>query len=295
MSDHDAAPDPIDKACMEAEAMLSDEAARAARRARVLAAVAREPVSAPEPGLPSPRRSAWRRGGWLAAAGVAGFGLFLATLVYRPIMRQPPSEPAAPAAPASATSTPADRGIAASPAPAGGAPSSTQAPTPRTFAAASPAAKPSPRDIEIAAQPPRPALQLAPASPAFPAAEAAPPPLPAPALAASDRPAPAPMAKSEASAGLLLDPAAGLRAATGAGRIADVKALLAKGAPVDAPDADGDTALMKSIQADHPAAAALLRRHGASLERTNHAGERARDMATAIGDAELDQALGLGP
>jgi hypothetical protein len=42
VSDHDAAPDPIDKAYVQAEALLSDEEARAARRARVLAAVARE-------------------------------------------------------------------------------------------------------------------------------------------------------------------------------------------------------------------------------------------------------------
>ena len=42
MSDHDAAPDPIDKAYVQAEAMLDDEAARAARRARVLGAVAAE-------------------------------------------------------------------------------------------------------------------------------------------------------------------------------------------------------------------------------------------------------------
>ena len=52
---------------------------------------------------------------------------------------------------------------------------------------------------------------------------------------------------------------------------------------------------MKSIEADHPDAAALLRHHGASLDRENHAGESAKDMATAKGDAALDRALGLGP
>jgi hypothetical protein len=52
---------------------------------------------------------------------------------------------------------------------------------------------------------------------------------------------------------------------------------------------------MKSIQADRPAVAALLRRHGASMERKNHAGESARDMATAKDDAALNQALGLAP
>ena len=52
---------------------------------------------------------------------------------------------------------------------------------------------------------------------------------------------------------------------------------------------------MKSIQADRPAVAALLRRHGASLDRKNKAGERARDMAVAIGDAALDAAIGVEP
>src|SRR5580704_14380215 len=45
MSDHDAAPGPIDEAYVRAEAMLSDDAARAARRARVLAAVGRVPAA----------------------------------------------------------------------------------------------------------------------------------------------------------------------------------------------------------------------------------------------------------
>ena len=74
MSEHDDAPDPIDKAYVEAEAMLGDvlgdDEARAARRARVLAAVEREtatPAVAPDTSLPS-RRPDWRRGGWLAAA-----------------------------------------------------------------------------------------------------------------------------------------------------------------------------------------------------------------------------------
>ncbi|HZK99165.1 MAG TPA: hypothetical protein VFC47_04635, partial [Caulobacteraceae bacterium] len=103
----------------------------------------------------------------------------------------------------------------------------------------------------------------------------------------------APPSRSEASAGPQSDEAARLRAAAAAGRTAEMEALLTGGVPVDAPGADGETALMKSIQADHPAAAALLRRHGASLERRNHAGERARDMATAKGDAALNHALGL--
>ena len=72
-------------------------------------------------------------------------------------------------------------------------------------------------------------------------------------------------------------------------------ALLAKGAPVDLPDAAGDTALMKSVRADHPAAAILLRRRGASLDLRNLAGESARDLAATVGDPELDRALGLKP
>jgi hypothetical protein len=50
-----------------------------------------------------------------------------------------------------------------------------------------------------------------------------------------------------------------------------------------------------SVRADHPAAAALLRRHGASLDHRNRAGESARDMAAERGDAALNQAIGLGP
>jgi len=103
------------------------------------------------------------------------------------------------------------------------------------------------------------------------------------------------MGRSELSAGLPLDGAARLRAAAAAGRTAEVEALLTRGVPVDGADALGETALMKSIQADHPAAAALLRRRGASLDRRNHAGESARDMGMAKGDAELDHALGTGP
>jgi ankyrin repeat protein len=86
-----------------------------------------------------------------------------------------------------------------------------------------------------------------------------------------------------------------LRAAAADGRLAEVEALLDHGESVDAPDADGDTALMRSILADRPAVAAVLRRHGASLDRKNHAGESARDMAMASEDTALKRALGLSP
>jgi ankyrin repeat protein len=111
------------------------------------------------------------------------------------------------------------------------------------------------------------------------------------------REAPAPVAVSAFTSSRrdLMDGGGRLRSAAAAGRTAEVQALLDHGVPVDAPDSDGDTALMKSIQADQRAAAALLRRHGASLDHRNSAGESARDLATAKGDAALDQAIGLGP
>ena len=72
-----------------------------------------------------------------------------------------------------------------------------------------------------------------------------------------------------------------------------METLLAEGAPVDAPDAQGRTALMESVEADQPAAAALLRSHGASLDRKDRAGVSARDRALAKDDPDLDQVLGL--
>ena len=78
MSDHDAAHDPIDKVYAQAEAMLDDDAARAARRARVLGAVAGEAGAAPIMSAPPKRRVSWAAGRWLAAAGVAGVGVLLA-------------------------------------------------------------------------------------------------------------------------------------------------------------------------------------------------------------------------
>ena len=101
--------------------------------------------------------------------------------------------------------------------------------------------------------------------------------------------------RAEAFAASAADRAGRLRDAAQSGRTAEVQALLAKGAAVDTPDADGETALMKAIQANHPDVAALLRRHGASLERKNHAGLSARDMAAAADDPDLNRALGLPP
>jgi ankyrin repeat protein len=78
-----------------------------------------------------------------------------------------------------------------------------------------------------------------------------------------------------------------------AGRTDEVKALLAQGVPVDAIDADGETALMKSIRAGQPAVAALLHARGASLQRENRAGQSARELAAEKQDPRIDAALGL--
>ena len=288
MSDHDAAPDPVDKAYVQAEALLDDEAARAARRARLLAAVA-EPEAAPTPTAPR-ARTVLRRGGWLAAASVAVFCAFLAGRIYQPVRDQAPLAMKAPALAESSSPQVADDLAAPAPPPV------VEKPSMRA-----------PRSSVTAAQPapPHALAEAAPEAFVAPSPPPAPPPPPQFALAA---PAPAPAA---ASTGRLaeevtvtgsriarrdlakIDPAVRLRAAAAGGRTEDMEALLAQGVAVDAADADGTTALMKSIQADHPAAAALLRRHGASLDRKDHEGVTARDMARTMADPELDQALGL--
>ena len=84
-----------------------------------------------------------------------------------------------------------------------------------------------------------------------------------------------------------------LRAAAAAGRTIEVQELLDRPIPVDVADANGETALMKSIRADQPATAALLIRHGASLDKKNNAGLSARDLAADINDPALNRALGL--
>jgi hypothetical protein len=330
MSDRDDAPDPIDQAYVRAEAALGDDDARAARRARVLAAVAREPA-APAASSPSRGRLARRHGGWLAAAGVVGLSAFLATRLYQPAPRLQPAP--APAAALGPKLPPP--GIAAPP-PA--VPPQPQASARVAVAMAPRAATPPPPPPHPELFPKAPAPSPLNISPVERPRAPAPAPPPPPAVVEGDRIAEAPAAKdagrlpggardepadaqslaaptarrasvraltappaaaspgaSEPSARPPSDDPARLRAAAAAGRTAELEALLARGGAVDAPDADGETALMKSIQADHAAAAALLRRHGASLDRRNHAGVSARDMAAAIGDAELNQAVGLGP
>lgn len=91
------------------------------------------------------------------------------------------------------------------------------------------------------------------------------------------------------------DRAARLRAAAAAGRIGELTTLLNQGARVDAVGDDGETALMKAVKANRPAAVALLRRRGADPDRKNRAGTSARDMAASIGDVALERALGPVP
>jgi hypothetical protein len=302
MSDRDAPNPPdndsMDKAYAEAEALLADKAARAARRARVLGAVAAEPAAvAPHAPVAARRPSAWGRGGWLAAASVAGLGVFLALRVYQPTLTPPQVAPpsatasasapppaiAAPPsmAPAKAPAAPKRRAAVASvePAPAPEPPIATSAPEPLA------------REPFRAAPPPA-APQIAPA-PAAAAARASAGEISEMVVTGTRIPHPPLLANLKAAPGSPADQAERLAAAAATGRIAEVTALLAARAPVDAADEEGETALMKAVLADQPAAAALLRRHGASLDLKNHAGASARDMAASVGDAALDKALGL--
>ena len=116
-------------------------------------------------------------------------------------------------------------------------------------------------------------------------------------LAAPAAPAPALRADAAKPMGVLgTNPGfAELHAAAGAGRTAEVQELLDRHIPVDGADANGETALMKSVRADQPATAALLIRYGASLDKKNNAGFSARDLAAQVNDPALKRALGLQP
>jgi len=322
MSDRDAAPDPVDKAYLEAEAMLADEQARAARRARVLAAVARQPDVASVP--LRVRRPAWRLSGALAAAAVGALSVLLA-MHMRQAAPVPPEPAEAPAeAPPQAAPKAAAHQVETAPAeaaPARRAPPRSPPPRPpaqarsdesRPAAAealAPPAAAPKPEIVVTARRRAEatsnvPVILPAPAPPVPQRVEEPSPPPPSPQDAGTSQararafPAadPSAIAASRSDrAGSLADQAEQLGAAAAAGRLHEVKALLARSVPVDAADAAGETALMKSIQAGRRAVAALLIARGASLDRENRAGESARDMAAAKGDPKLDKALGLAP
>lgn len=306
MSDHDETSDPMDKAYAQAEAMLNDDDARAARRARVLGAVATQ-TPAPSPAAvapPSPQRR-WPRGRWLIAAGVGGFSLLFAQLYEPSRFRPPPAdlqeEPAATATADQAASPqmaapPAEPQLAP-PAPVARAREESRSITAAPAAAPpAPAAPPPPSMVSPAAPPPPPMAAAAPAAAPMRAGEAS----DAAAVRSQSQRAPAfargPAAESlGAGSAAPGDQAARLRAAAAAGRVRDVAALLGDGAVIDAADDQGETALMKAVRANHPAVASLLRRRGASLDLRNRAGQTARDMAASVGDAELDRALGTAP
>lgn len=65
--------------------------------------------------------------------------------------------------------------------------------------------------------------------------------------------------------------------AVNSGKIKTVSALLAAGAEVNTPDAEGNTALMHAVVNGHYAMVKLLLEHGADPALTNHAGRRAAD------------------
>lgn len=303
---------PVDAAYAQAEAVLADDHARAARRARVLAQIAQDVAAQPVAAPASTRRPPWRNGGWLAAASVVGLSVFVATRL------QPPSPPHAPAAGAAATARVTETDAAprlqsAATAQPGAAlkdrevaadVAAKNAPPPPTFVAAPP---PAPTQKEIAANDAasvgvdaardeslgarQPAPANADRTETF--GYVAPPAATSGGFAAQQRAAPRGVSNSAAKAAT--DPARRLRAAAAAGRTAEVEDLLAQGVVIDAPDADGDTALMKSVLAGRVKTAALLRRHGAGLDRKNRAGVSVRDVAAARRDADLDAAIGVEP
>ena len=327
MPDHNPIPDPLDQAYVQAEALLSDEAARAARRAKVLAAVAQlaNADDAPEtPVLAARQRPRmWRLGGGLVAASIAGLCLLLPHQLH-----SPPSGVQSGAQPAA---QPAAQRAAAEPSLAAGSsalsPRAAERPVPPRLSQVPPAPPPvvvweSPAAQEPPTQPAPAAFPVAPLAPAPAMAPAPPPPAPAPLQSAdagqttlqetvvtaqrrSARLSAVPtttvasdansLDKATSLTALRLHQAGRLRAAAAAGRAGEVEQLLDQDTPIDASDDDGETALMKSVEADHPGVAAILRQHGASLDVKNRSGVSARDIATAKGDAELEKALGLAP
>ena len=270
MSDPDAMPDPIDKAYVEAEAVLSDEAARAARRQRVLAAVASQ--GAPEAAI---RPRAWRRGGWLVAASVAGLALVVATQVYRPppAYMPPPKPNGAPVAAGPVSKTAATAPTPAAPAPIAARPAAVASASAPTRGVSSETETPPVVTLQAPVAPSAFPSTTAPA-PSVEAAPAPPPPPPPEVDAARDE-APKAQAASQAPAGgsdnvsevvvtaekresrrqsapaaisafagqfrEVFDPGSRLRAAAAGGRMKDLEVLLEHGAPVDLAQTRGAT------------------------------------------------------
>lgn len=303
--------DHMDQAYVRAEAMLDDDHARAARRARVLAAVS--DVGAEPDAAPTPRRTAWRHGGWLVAASVAAVSVFVAVQINQPPAFERPTTP-----------TPAQQPPAGSPPAVDAAPPTVSVPP--AVAAPKPAARPTTPSPTIApVAPPMDAGAPEIVAMPEPAPPPAPPPPPPPPAAAMERriapargptPATAPIrarARSEtsdtasksvieelvvtgsriASASSPEALAQQLREAAAAGQSRQLAVLLARDVPIDAVDDDGESALMKAVQARQLDAAAFLRRRGASLDLKNREGRSVRDMAATLADPAMDKALGL--
>lgn len=313
MSDRDT--DPMDRTYAQAEALLDDDAVRAARRARILAAVAVTTSDAET--APARPRSGWRHSGWLVAAGVAGVSLFIAIQINPPPVMERPTAPPAPAMPPAAEPPPASPPLADAPREptAIAPPERLVSPAPADAASA---------EIVVEAAKRSPTIQDAPvAAPRFePAPLPAPPPPPPPPSSATAR-APAPVmgrlarppappraqTPAPSSSGLEEIVVTGerresgaspealaqrLRDAAAAGQSREISVLLAREVPIDATDDQGETALMKAVQARQLDTAALLRRRGASLDLKNSEGRSVRDMAAALADPEMNKALGLG-
>jgi hypothetical protein len=293
MSDPDDLPDAVDQAYARAEALLDDACARAARRARLLTAVAAETSDTSATPSP-PRRWATGRGRWLAAASVAGLGFLVATQIYRPDDFHPPSaEPAAsqPSTPAITAAQSPPAGAAATGVPPTIKTPSPQMPPRRSSAVQTHDSLSGAGSVDSA---PAPAVP-APLTPPRDHAEASTPnasqKVEELVVTGSRIPAPARAAAPQA---VSTDAAARLRSAATAGRLKVVADLLARGAPVDAQDDDGETALMKAVKSGRADVVALLRRKGANPELPNHAGRTAREMAAEIADPDLEKALDPG-
>jgi hypothetical protein len=330
MSDRDTAPDPIDKAYRLADALVADEPARAARRARVLGAVARAPeqgmTAAPAPSRTPVGRYVWRGSGALMAASVAGLAL-LATLQQR----QPGADRPAPAAPRAdasrggARDAPLEPLKPEAPASAPDASAAVRQPSAGIIGAPvrrspPPAAPPMPRRggpawkadtlriPPLAVPPVQQRIEVPDLPSAIPPLPVPPVqrrmevlPLPAPPVVSAPGPRAFPLGESSAGEGRAAatgarraqDPVVRLGAAASEGDVVEVRDLLGQGVPVDAADAAGETALMKAIRAGQHAMAALLRARGANLDRKNHTGQTARELAVEKDDPRIDAALGL--
>ena len=306
MSDHDLKPDPVDQAYLAAEALLDDEAARAARRERVLVAASMSTPSLAPSSRPWTSRAPFigRNGRWLAAAGIVGLSVGLATQLMPPLANRAASPPTAATRSSDAAAAPPAAGdssraaLASAPlAQAKEAATSSSVGIPIPQAVRAPALAATPAAAMPLSVPPSVPSSFAPS----PAALPPPPPPPAPAPAPPPPPvvaAPASlpaMRRGATDSASLVSAAQRLTIAAARGKLAEVESLLSTGVSVDATDGAGNTALMRSLQGNHRDVAALLVQRGASLDAKNQEGLSARAMLAARNDPELSAALGVTP